>query len=122
MNKIIVVDDDLMTRTLIKRYLHKLGFDVLLEESGDNLMRLVLEQQPVACIIDLVMEGKEGVQTIFELESLPNKPKIIAISSNPNYLNFMNGLDIALLLKPVTLESLQKTLEILGIEVIHTGS
>lgn len=123
MNKIIVADDDLMTRTLMKRHLEKLGFEVLLEESGDNVMRLTLEQQPVACIIDIIMDGKEGAQTISELGLLPTKPKLIAFSQNPDYLYFIDGLGAdALLQKPVTFEKLQKTLEKLGIEVNYSES
>jgi len=117
MNKIIVADDDLMTRILMKRHLETLGFEVLLEESGDNLMHLVLEHQPVACIIDLFMEGKEGIETICELRTLANKPKLIAFSQNRTYLEITTDLGAdALLAKPVTLTMLQKTLETLGIK------
>lgn len=116
MNSIIVADDDLMTRTLLKRYLEKLGFDVILEASGDNVMRLVTEHLPVACIIDLVMDGKEGMQTLFELHELVNRPALIACSQNPAYLGLLDKFVAdACLPKPITFEMLQQTLQKLGI-------
>lgn len=117
MNKIIVVDDDLSTRILMKRYLEKLGFEAILESSGDNVLSLVLKHQPVACIIDILMDGKEGMQTIFELSELPNPPKLIAFSQNAFYLGIADGFAIDdRLLKPVTPEMLQQSLQKLGIQ------
>lgn len=116
MNKIIVADDDLQTRTLMKHYLEKMGFEVLLESSGNNVARLVVRHRPVACIIDILMEGKEGVQTICELVDLPHRPKVIAFSQNPVFLQMVDGLGADVrLLKPVTFDTLQQTFQKLGI-------
>jgi hypothetical protein len=71
---------------------------------------------PVACIIDMAMDGKECVETLFELQGLANKPKLIAFPQNLDYLELVDDLVDALLLKPVMFEQLQNTLAKLGIE------
>jgi hypothetical protein len=37
----------------------------------------------------MVMDEKEGMETIMEIAELPERPKIVAISSNPLYLEIV---------------------------------
>lgn len=113
---IIVADDDEMYRIVMHNYLTRMGFEVILNASGDKVLDQVKQYQPAACIIDIVMEGKEGIQTMLELTDIPDRPKLIAFSGNQFYLSLASELGIdALLSKPVTLESLKETLDKLGV-------
>lgn len=51
--------------------------------SGKGVAREIEEIHPVACLIDMVMVEKEGIETIMEIAKLPERPKIVAVSSNP---------------------------------------
>lgn len=116
MSSILIADDDEIYQTLIKAHLDRMGFDVLVESSGKNVISQIRLNQPVACLIDIVMDDKEGIETIMEIADLPNKPKIIAISSHRNYLDMarMLGADDCLM-KPITPDDLGTALSGLGV-------
>lgn len=116
MRSIILADDDGLFRAIMSRHLTRMGFAVIEEESGKHVLAHIRQHRPVACLIDLVMEGKEGIETIMEIQNLPDKPKVIAVSANPRYLESAEilGAD-AVLIKPVAPETLQTTLNQLGI-------
>lgn len=116
MKTIIVVDDDAIFRSVIKMQLNRIGFSVIEKESGKGVAEEIEKVQPVACIIDIFMDEKEGIETILEVSNLPMRPKIIAVSSSNFYLNIANDLGAdASLKKPVSLQSLEETLSEMNI-------
>jgi CheY-like chemotaxis protein len=96
---ILVVDDDSMFRAIIRRHLDKLGFHVIQTHA------------PAACIIDMVIDDREGIATIQDILTLQDRPKIIASSSNPHHLRHAEALAIdGTLLKPVSPAQLRSAL------------
>lgn len=118
MNMILVVDDDTMFRSIMRRHLQNMGFEVIENDSGLNVAKQILHYRPEVCLIDIVMDEKEGLETIREIQSLPYRPKIIAVSSNGMYLDFATelGADDALL-KPISSDSLRAALIRIGISI-----
>ncbi len=107
MKKILVVDDDRLFRATMKRHLEQLGYEVVENDSGLGVDEQIQQDQPVACLIDIVMDKKEGIETIMEISKLPNRPKIISVSSNILYLDLAMSIGSdAQLLKPIAPESL----------------
>jgi CheY-like chemotaxis protein len=81
MHHILVIDDDDITRGLIRHFLEEAGYQVTDTDSGALALEL-LEKEAIDLIItDLMMPAKDGLQTILEIQRLPNKFKIIAMSS-----------------------------------------
>lgn len=117
MKTIIVADDDAMFRMIMQRHLGTMGFAIIENESGKQVAEQIRQYQPVACLIDIIMEEKEGIETITEIAELPHRPKVIAVSSNAFYLDLASecGADAALQ-KPIALETLKATLGRLGIK------
>lgn len=116
MKRILVADDDAMFRTIVKRHLNRMGFEVIENESGKGVVDQIRQHRPVACLIDLVMDGKEGIETIEEIAGIAHRPKVVAVSSNAKYLDFATGLGAdTSLLKPVSPESLRSALDRVGI-------
>lgn len=116
MKKMIVADDDEMFRQIIKRHLQPLGFEAVELDSGLNIIESIRDANPVACIIDIMMDDKEGIETIREISRLNSRPPVIAVSSNETYLEFAVELGAdASLKKPVTPASLAQTLKQLGL-------
>ncbi|MEQ1621251.1 MAG: response regulator [Methylococcales bacterium] len=114
--KILVVDDDGIFRAIMRKNLEKLGYNVLEKASGMDVNALVEQEQPVACLIDIVMDEKEGIETIIDLGSLAIRPKIIAVSSTEFYLTLAVDLGCdAGLKKPITPAQLEATLQSLDI-------
>jgi DNA-binding response OmpR family regulator len=111
MKKVLVVDDDRMFRTTMKRHLNQLGFEVIENDSGLGVIKQIQQDHPVVCLIDIIMDQQEGLQTILEIVSLANRPKIIAVSSSLQYLDWAieMGADTTLV-KPISPDKLANTL------------
>jgi CheY-like chemotaxis protein len=81
MRRVLIIDDDEITRAFARHFLQEAGYEVIDTDSGDHALRL-LETEAIDLIItDLMMPAKDGLQTILEIQRLPRKYKIIAISS-----------------------------------------
>jgi CheY-like chemotaxis protein len=113
---IIVADDDPLFRAIMKRHLTRMGYTVVEDESGVEVLSQIAQYRPLACLIDIVMDEKEGLETIGAIRRLPDKPKVIAVSSNAFYLDMALPLGAdATLEKPVSPEALEGTLKALGV-------
>ena len=111
MQTVLVVDDDEMFRAIMKRNLENLGYSVAENNSGVGVLQQIQALKPIACLLDIVMDNKEGLETIGELNTLLTRPKIIAVSSNSFYLECAVDLGAdAQLKKPVTPEALSAAL------------
>lgn len=80
MKRILVIDDDVQMRQMLKQMLERQGYEVV--EASDGKQGLALYRQtPTDLIItDIIMPEKEGVEMILELKRDFPDVKIIAIS------------------------------------------
>lgn len=90
--KILVIEDDCKVRKLLQRLLSRAGYQV--SEAGDGQEGIhSFRNNPTDLIItDLIMPGKEGLETIIDLRREFPKLRIIAISGGgidgqDSYLN-----------------------------------
>jgi len=104
---ILVIDDDVGIRRFLARALASEGHKVL--EAPDGLAGLTLfrERAPELVITDIVMPGKEGIETIREMRRHTPRIKILAISGSsfPHSAHYLDmaaklGADVTLL-KPI---------------------
>jgi DNA-binding response OmpR family regulator len=80
MAKILVLDDEPSILLMIKKMLEKEGHEVFVAINGIEGMELFEEKKPDMVITDIIMPGKEGLETILELRKNYSGLKIIAIS------------------------------------------
>ena len=80
MARILLVDDDEILREMLKISLERLGHTVVQAADGDEALRQCRAQAPDVVLTDLIMPGKEGLETIMELRKLLPKVPIIAMS------------------------------------------
>lgn len=97
MAKIIVIDDDEMVRTMVARVLIRAGHEVRQAEDGAQGLALFRAQPPDVVVTDILMPGKEGIETIRELRRVAPQARIIAMSGggeghNLGYLDFARHL------------------------------
>jgi len=84
MSRILVVDDDPMIRTTIRRMLG--GHEVTEAENGDSALA-ALAAQPVDLVItDLMMPERAGLNLIADIRARGTLPRILAISGGGRML------------------------------------
>lgn len=67
--EVLVVDDNLDVQEITDTVLTDAGFMVILATSGDEALELVLNRglEPQAILMNIVMEGKNGMETVSEI-------------------------------------------------------
>jgi len=94
MSRILVVDDDESFRQPLCQTLLCAGHEVLAAGDGREALKLY-RRQPIDLVIsDLVMPGKEGIETMLELRRLQPDLKIIAMSGG-GYIQCIDYLQMA---------------------------
>ncbi len=108
MKKILVIDDEELTITLLKSVLEGEGYEVIEAGDGDAGLRLFLEKSIDLVITDMVMPVKDGLKTILELREIDENVPVIAISgggaiAKERYLAVAGYLEnVSALAKPFT--------------------
>ena len=80
MSLILIIDDDPDIRRLLKGALEKNQHEILEAADGNEGMRRWRDGNPDLVITDLVMPGKGGLDTLFEMISLDPRVKVIAMT------------------------------------------
>jgi CheY-like chemotaxis protein len=77
---VLVIDDVLIMRELVRRMLDRTNHSVIEAEDGETGLTLFRHHNPDLVITDLVMPNKEGIETIREMRRRKGNTKIIAMS------------------------------------------
>ena len=80
MQKILVIDDNVVVRNTIVQLLEGEGYHVLSAEDGKQGLNVFHNERPDLIITDLIMPEKEGIETIRDIRDACPDAKIIAIS------------------------------------------
>src|SRR4030043_1038068 len=75
--RILVVDDDAKTVELVKLYLNRDGYKVLVAYDGVEALRLARESHPDLIVLDLMLPGLDGLEVCRTLRSETNVPIIM---------------------------------------------
>lgn len=80
MSRILVIDDDKQMREMLKQTLERAGYAVIEAANGVEGLTIHREQHVDVVITDLIMPGKDGMETIIELKREFPDVRIIAVS------------------------------------------
>ena len=84
MARIIVIDDEKDVRDVLKEVLERAGFDVEVAANGDDGLELLRSKGADVVITDIIMPGKNGVETVQDIrKNFPNT-RVIVISGGGN--------------------------------------
>jgi CheY-like chemotaxis protein len=118
---VLVIDDDETIRVLLRTILEREGYRVVDAPDGDKGLRQYQESPTDLVITDLIMPGKEGIETIRDLRKKFPHVKIIAVSGGgrigpESYLKMAKGVGaLRTLSKPfdrmVLLKTVQEVME-----------
>jgi DNA-binding response OmpR family regulator len=80
MSHILVVDDEPQIRAMLCALLEQNGYQVSQAEDGEAAIKLANSTTVDLIILDLLMPGKEGLETLMAFRKEQSPPKIIAVS------------------------------------------
>ena len=78
---ILVVDDDFRVLRFSRLILQQAGYDVLTSTSGEEALKLVKSEPPAVVILDPLMQGTGGFETLRKLCEFAETP-VIAFSTD----------------------------------------
>ncbi len=80
MAKILSVDDEPQLRDMVKQMLERDGHQVTTAKEGGDALQKLSEQHFDLMILDMLMPGKDGIETTMEARKLYPHLKILAVS------------------------------------------
>jgi two-component system response regulator ResD len=75
--KILIVDDEIRIGNLLRIYLERESFQVVVEENGDDGLDRAIKEDFDLIILDVLMPGKDGYQVLKELRTVKSTPVIM---------------------------------------------
>ncbi len=92
--KVLVVDDDDMSRALVGKALEYEGYQVQLAESGELGLQVISEWQPHMVLLDVNMPGLNGLETLAKIRLRGTEyVSVIFVSANSKQEDVIRGLD-----------------------------
>ncbi len=92
--KILVVEDDTLTRVTLCKLFQRMNFDTCEACNGYMALKMMHQEKPDVIVTDLLMPDKEGLETIVEIRRENTGVKIVAMSGGGHTHN-MSFLDMA---------------------------
>ncbi len=112
MVRILVIDDEQSVLEVLRKILQFEGYDVITATNGEEGVELFRQTPCDLVITDMVMPGKDGLQTILDLRQEDPDLPVIAVSgggtiSKERYLVVAGYLDkVITIAKPFSVESI----------------
>lgn len=75
LSRVLVVDDDLTVRDVVRRYLERDGHTVLLADDGESALPMALDADLV--VLDLMLPGMDGLEVCRRLRSQSDVPVVM---------------------------------------------
>lgn len=92
--KILVVDDDLRLRDLLRRYLGEQGFQVTVAENAVAMNKLWLRERYDLLVLDLMLPGEDGLAICRRLRGANDKTPIIMLTAKGEDVDRIVGLEM----------------------------
>jgi DNA-binding NtrC family response regulator len=80
-NKVLVVEDEELMRTILRELLETEGYDVLTADSAESALQLFPEHSISATITDIKMSGMDGLELLDSLKSIDDNALVIIITA-----------------------------------------
>src|SRR5450830_1853373 len=92
--KILVVDDDLRLRELLRRYLTEQGFQVVGAENAQTMNKLWMRERYDMLVLDLMLPGEDGLTICRRLRGAGDRTPIIMLTAKGEEVDRIIGLEM----------------------------
>jgi DNA-binding response OmpR family regulator len=112
MNKLLVVEDEVITSDLLRRYFEIVGYEVINALNGADAIKMAVEQQPRVVILDIILPDTDGYEVCKQLranEKTRHIP-IIFLTQKDERRSRLDGLELGAddyITKPFDVEELR---------------
>ena len=112
--KVLVVEDNGMTRGMIKDLLKEIGHEVIGEaEDGNSAVKVFADLRPEVVLLDLILPKKPGIEVLEEIRKIDPAAKVVIVTAvgqeKINKMLLDKGA-VAILHKPFSYDELKETL------------
>src|SRR5581483_8163954 len=92
--RILVVDDDRRTRSLLQSYLQEMGFQVSVEPDGTQLEHVLQTAAVDLLVLDLMLPGEDGLSLCRRLRGKGVEVPIIMLTAKGDDIDRIVGLEL----------------------------
>ena len=79
--KILVVDDEREVQEIVEEFLTGRGYEVSVASNGEEALRAIEQEKPDVVLLDIVMPGMSGIETMKRIKELNEKTGVIVITA-----------------------------------------
>jgi DNA-binding NtrC family response regulator len=104
MSVVLVVDDELNQRNILRTILSAEGYETYVAASGEEALKILNSYNPEVVLTDLKMEGMDGIQLMEKIKARENPPEVVlmtAFGTIPSVVEAMNKGAYSYLEKPL---------------------
>lgn len=80
MTRLLIVDDETDVREFAANYFRKRKIEVLTASCGAEALTIVENQMPQLILLDIKMEGLDGIETLRRMKEIDKDTKIIMVT------------------------------------------
>jgi len=91
---VLIVDDELMMRKILRLIMHEMGFKVDAEaSSGHAVMPIINKQQPDLVLLDINLPGTDGLDLLRRINAEHSYIKVVMISGEASQDKVKEAID-----------------------------
>jgi len=112
--KILVIEDEIGVCESIERTLKRVGFSVITETKGRNVLKLIKKEKPNIILLDLVLENVDGFDLLKQIKEYDSNLPVIVTTALKESKDRRKAIGLGAddyLTKPFKAEDLRKTIK-----------
>lgn len=78
---ILIVDDEVLTLSNLKKALEKEGYEILLADSGETGLEIFKKHRPNLALVDLMLPGIDGIEVLKQIKETDTNTAVIMITA-----------------------------------------
>ena len=80
--KLLIVDDEKDIREWAAKFFRKRKIEVLTASNGEEAIEIVGRERPTAMLLDITMEGIDGIETLRRIREVDKDIKVVMVTGS----------------------------------------
>jgi DNA-binding response OmpR family regulator len=94
MEHVLVVDDDVMVSDVVRRYLERAGYAVVLADDGPTALAAFREHRPDLVVLDLMLPGIDGLEVCRRMRAVASDLPVVMLTALGTESDRVLGLEL----------------------------